>query len=58
MKERIRKIDPMPGTTPREERMRQEINRIVDEAARSIDALEARVRKLESKIEKKGGGVR
>ena len=57
MKERIRKIDPMPGATPREERMRQEINRIVDEAARSMDALEARVRALEEKA-KKGGGVR
>lgn len=54
MKERIRKIDPVHGATPREERMRQEINRIVDEAARSMDALEARVRALEEKA-KKGG---
>lgn len=57
MKERIKKIPPVPGATPREERMRQEVNRIVDEAARSMDALEARVRRLEEKEKKKGGGV-
>ena len=55
MKERIKKIPPVPGATPREERMRQEINRIADEATRVIDELEARVRKLEEKM-KKGGG--
>ena len=55
MKERIKKIPPIPGATPREARMRQEINRIVDEAARVIDELEARVRKMEEKM-KKGGG--
>ena len=55
MKERIKKMSPMPGATPREERIRQEVNRIVDEATRVIDELEARVRKMEEKM-KKGGG--